>query len=127
MSNHVEPGYVFWGFTIPKNMIEIIQDYVNYGHSPGEFLTAVICNDLHTAIIHADDHSILNLRAYIGYFYNETPTECWGSYENMKAWTNKRGKHAQRKGSCRNTLSQPSAMEGIRRNQEYIDSQRIRF
>ena len=29
-----------------------------------------------------------NIPAYVGYFYNEAPSNCWGSSELMGAWMN---------------------------------------
>lgn len=81
-----DPGYVFWNFSIPKHMLEVIRKYVETGQRPGSFLTAVICNDLRTAVAQADDHNIVNLRAYLAYLHNEAPGDCWGSRENMLAW-----------------------------------------
>jgi hypothetical protein len=126
MSDHAEPGYVFWGFTIPKRMLEVLQRYINHGHRPGDFLTAVICNDLQTAISRADDHNVKNLRAYIGYLVNEAPGDCWGSYENMKAWIEKRGKNAEPAKIRRHSGRQLSTVDGLRASQEAPDVQRLR-
>ena len=86
------PAYQFWGFTIPKYMLEALKRYIDYGQRPGHFLTAVICNDLYSAVARADDHNVLNLRAYIGYLHNEAPSNCWGSYENMQKYINQKQK-----------------------------------
>jgi hypothetical protein len=67
-------------------MIESIQRYVEKGIRPGDFLTAVICNDLFEAIGRADEDNLRNLPAIVGYFYNKTPPPCWGSPQKMNAW-----------------------------------------
>lgn len=84
------PGYEFWGFTIPIYMLEAIKRYIEYGKKPGDFLTALISNDLKEAVGRADDHNVLNLKAFVAYFYNHAPSECWGSKEKMINWINKK-------------------------------------
>lgn len=73
-------------FYIPQRMMSGIKKYVEYGVKPGSFLSAIICNDLKTAVGKADGENIRNLPAYVAYFYNETPGECWGSRTAFKAW-----------------------------------------
>lgn len=79
-------GYQFRGFTIPMYILEVLKRYIEYGHQPGDFLTAVLCNDLRAAVGQADDHNIVNLKAYIGFLYQEAPPLCWGSKERMRSW-----------------------------------------
>jgi hypothetical protein len=75
--------YTFKGFRIRPDMLDILQRYIDHGIQPGSFLTAVICNDLRSAVSYADDENIANIPAYIGYLSNEAPIGCWGSYEAM--------------------------------------------
>ena len=77
-------------YTIPKYMKEGILRYLEKGIRPGDFLTAVICNDLRGALAHADDINIVLLPNYVRYFNWEAPSECWGSPEKMKKWILKR-------------------------------------
>ncbi len=72
--------------SIPKYMKESIEMYINKGIQPGQFLQAVICNDLKEAIGRADKESINLLPTYVSFFYNEAPSCCWGSKENFKNW-----------------------------------------
>ena len=78
--------YQFKYFHIPEYMMGGVTRYIEHGIPPGDFLTAVICNDLFEAISRADDTNMRNLPAYIGYFYNKAPSECFGSKEKMDAW-----------------------------------------
>ena len=78
--------YKFRQFYIPERMMGGIDRYINNRIRPGEFLCAVISNNLKEAVGQADDENILNLPAYVAYFYNEAPSGCWGSKEKMKAW-----------------------------------------
>jgi hypothetical protein len=77
---------VFRGQKVPAYMHEGIVMYVEKGVLPGAFLQAVICNDLKAACMNADDTNIELLLAYVCFFYNFTPSPCWGSKEKMEAW-----------------------------------------
>ena len=79
-------SYQFRQFHIRENMMEAIQRYIVEKIPPGDFLVAVIDNDLREAVSRADDENLENLPAFIGYFYNEAPGACWGSPERRKAW-----------------------------------------
>ena len=78
--------YTFQSFYIPDRMMPGIRRYVEEGVCPGRFLTAIIQNDLSEACGQADDENMENLPAYAAYFYNETPSSCWGSKKKMDAW-----------------------------------------
>jgi hypothetical protein len=80
--------YTFQDFYIPERMMPGIKRYIEERIQPGRFLTAVICNNLKVAVMYADEENVRNLPAYVAYFYNETPSTCWGSEEEMKAWIN---------------------------------------
>lgn len=82
--------YKFQKYYIPDRMMDGIERYIKYGVIPGDFLKAIICNDLKEAIGQADDENINNLPAYVGYFYNEAPADCWGNHKKMIVWVNKR-------------------------------------
>jgi len=79
---------MFW---IPDYMEDGIENYINYGLEPGGFLTAIICNDLKSAVMRADGQNIGNIPAYVAYFYNHAPIDCWGSYDLMVKWCEKGG------------------------------------
>ncbi len=81
-------SYTFRHWYIPERMMEGIQLYVEHGIYPGHFLRAVICNDLQEAVVRADDENVENLQAYVAYFCNEVPSDCWGSVQKMKDWIN---------------------------------------
>lgn len=78
--------YKFGEFYIPERMMGGLARYIAQGIPPGDFLSAVICNDLKEAIGRADDENIRNLPAYVSYLYNKAPSRCWGSSEKMRAW-----------------------------------------
>lgn len=78
--------YQFQKYHIPDRMMGGIERYVEHGVIPGDFLQSVICNNLKDAVGYADDENIDNLPAYIAYFYNAAPANCWGSNKRMLEW-----------------------------------------
>lgn len=79
-------SYEFRGFTIDADMMEGVRNYIDHGIEPGSFLSAVICNNLRAAVESADHRNIGNIPAFVGYFYNDAPSRCWGSSDKMIAW-----------------------------------------
>ena len=73
-------------YSIPERMRGSITRYIENRVIPGDFLQAVICNNLSEAVGRADDENIKNLPAYCNFFYNHAPFECWGSPEKMATW-----------------------------------------
>ena len=78
--------YTFRGFHIPSYMMESLQRYIENHQTPGNFLSAVLKNNLRKAIEMADDQNIHNLPAYIGFLYNHAPRGCWGSEAHFNQW-----------------------------------------
>ena len=95
MSEHVihdEPiaeAYRHHEWFIPEYTMTGLQRYINEGRPVGNFLKAVICNDLRLAVGYADDHNVNNLPAYTTYLHNEAPSGCHGSEAKYKAWIKK--------------------------------------
>lgn len=78
--------YTFNEFYIQDHMMEGIKRYVEDGIRPGDFLTAIICNDLTNSVWRADETNMRNIPAFVEYFYNRVPLSIWKSKENMEAW-----------------------------------------
>jgi len=78
--------YVFRTFYIPPRMMGGLQRYIENHIPPGEFLKAVIKNDLSAAVDRADEENLHNIPAYVGFLYNQAPSACWGSKENFEYW-----------------------------------------
>jgi len=68
MTEYGIPGYMHGG---------IVRYYEN-GIPPGDFLSAVINNDLKEACGRADGTNIDALKAYVMWFYNCAPMGTWG-------------------------------------------------
>ena len=73
---------------LPEHCRGGMKRYIEEGIPPGDFLEAVICNDLVQAFARADDTNITRLFDYANFLYNEVPSVCWGSKEKMLGWTN---------------------------------------
>lgn len=71
---------------IPDAILEGIRMWVDYGYTPGDFLQAVLRNDLQDACGRADDYNRWILFDIVSHLYNECPAPCWGSPEKVKAW-----------------------------------------
>lgn len=78
--------YKFNQYYIPERMMPGIRRYVEHGVEPGNFLSAVIQNNLSQAVGRADNENLKNIPAFVSYFYNECPLVCWGSKEKMEKW-----------------------------------------
>jgi hypothetical protein len=75
---------------IPEHMQAALRRYVLEGRRPGDFLTAVICNDLRNAVGRADETNLPLLKLYVQWLYNIAPGLCWGSTETMLKWMDER-------------------------------------
>lgn len=84
--NKIKLKYKFENFFIPLRMMGGIDRYIKQRIQPGEFLTAVICNNLKETVGQADEENMRNIPAYVSYFYNEAPADCWGSSDNFLKW-----------------------------------------
>lgn len=74
---------------IPVTMMEGIQCYIQKQCRPGTFLQAIIENDLKTAVVMADHINIRIIPAYVNYFYNNAPKDCWGHKGVIEEWFSK--------------------------------------
>ena len=76
---------------IPERMHGGLVRYIERGVPAGDFLMAVLRNDLRGAFDRADDENAQILRRYVMFLYNDAPAGCWGSPENVKNWIDSGG------------------------------------
>ena len=81
----------FKEFDIPAYMQGAIERYIMKGVIPGDFLVGVISNDLKKAVWHSDSTNSKLLRNYVMFFYNNAPSECWGSLNKIVLWSKNDG------------------------------------
>jgi len=65
--------------------------YIEEGILPGDFLTAVLSNDLMESFGRADDINRPRIYDYCVFLYNQAPSNCFGSPENVKNWVSRGG------------------------------------
>jgi hypothetical protein len=78
--------YVVRDFDARVDMIDALNRYINDGVPLGDFLYAVVTNNLSEAVSRADRDNLFNLPALVIYLYNEAPMDCWGSKESYESW-----------------------------------------
>lgn len=71
---------------IRPDTIETINNYVLKGWEPGDFVYAVLTNNLMEAFGRADEDNRHTLFAICDYVYNEVPSLAHGSPEKVAAW-----------------------------------------
>jgi glutathione S-transferase len=71
---------------VPPHLRDGLLRYVNDHERVGRFLTAVLENNLADAMARGDEESRAGLYAIVCWVYNEAPSACWGSLDNVKAW-----------------------------------------
>ena len=71
---------------LPEHCRDGMKLYIEDGIFPGNFLQAVICNDLVRSFSTADHINTFRLKDYARFLYWEIPTEAWGSMEKMNNW-----------------------------------------
>jgi hypothetical protein len=73
---------------IPPYMRDGLYMYVVNRVPPGNFLSALLSNDLNAAITRADDTNVNCLPNYMRWLYNYAPTTCYGSPEAFQTYLN---------------------------------------
>lgn len=69
-----------------QDNVDGVERYIEHGIEPGDFLQAVICNDLKEACVRADRTNQRLFFEIVFWFYNEAPEPCSGSAEKYRAW-----------------------------------------
>lgn len=77
---------------IPEHMREGVRTYLEHGQRPGDFLIAVLENNLVQSVARADHINITQIVEWVKFLYNEMPIGSWGSREKVKAWSKKGGR-----------------------------------
>lgn len=74
---------------IPQRIIDSLTRYADDHIPTGDFLRAVLENNLIEAVGRADDDNKRILPEIVEYCYNEMPSNCWGSKEDVEDWLKK--------------------------------------
>ena len=64
--------------------------YASEGHPVGDFLYAVLSNNLKNALGRADSDNERDIKEIVMYVYWEIPGDCWGSEKKVDDWLEKK-------------------------------------
>lgn len=81
-------GGLSYEAAIPHTGITTLRNYIFDGTPPGDFLRAVLSNDLMDAMSRADEHNRSALFHYCAILYNYMPGILHGSPEKVRNWIN---------------------------------------
>lgn len=70
----------------PEHNRDGMERYIEQGATPGDFLLAVLSNDLMGAFGKADPINMVNVQSIALWLYNTAPPRCFGSPENVAHW-----------------------------------------
>ena len=84
--NHIRREMMTDYSRLPEHCREGMKRYIEHGIIPGDFLQAVICNNLVETFAIADDTNIKRLCDYAFFLYWDAPSPCWGSKKKMSEW-----------------------------------------
>jgi hypothetical protein len=73
-------------YNVPQHTLEALDRYVNERIPTGDFLYAVLTNDLFGALGRADELNREHIWDICLYIYNELPSACWKTPEHVKTW-----------------------------------------
>ena len=76
----------FYEDKVPEHLLKGLIAWGNKHHRVGDFLTAVLSNDLWKAVAYADDDSMKSLKFIVMFIHNELPNNCHGSKQVVVEW-----------------------------------------
>lgn len=71
---------------LPTHMQSAAKAYVEHGLHPGDFLTAVLSNNLVEAFGKADDINFKRMSDWAAWLYSDCPRGAWGSWDAVESW-----------------------------------------
>jgi hypothetical protein len=78
---------------LPPHMRESVIGYLLHGWEPGNFLYAILTNDLVRAFATADTENTYNMFQWANWLYNYCPSAAWGSSDKVSDWIKSRKEH----------------------------------
>lgn len=78
--------YQFAAKGLPDHMEESITGYVFEGRPVGNFLQALLKNNLQMTFAYADEQNRKRIHQWVQFIYNDVPADCWGDDERIKNW-----------------------------------------
>lgn len=74
---------------IPPATRETIDAWIESGRPTGDFVKALLSNDLRGAFARADESNIEAMFHTVAYLWNNAPGSCWGSPDALELWERK--------------------------------------
>lgn len=71
---------------LPEHMWMPVARWIKYGAIPGNFLKALLKNDLCDTINRADSDNLRCMYVWVKWIQNAAPSGCYGSVEKFDAW-----------------------------------------
>ena len=71
---------------LPEHGRDTMKNYIMHGIPTGNFLSALMSNDLCETFGRADEFNRPRIYDYVFFLYNYAPSTCWGSREKVDAW-----------------------------------------
>lgn len=71
---------------VPPHFRESLDAWVADARPTGDFLCAVLENNLKEAIGRADENALAALPHIVAFLYNDAPSSSWGSPANVAEW-----------------------------------------
>ena len=72
-------------YPIRADIREALEAYADKGRGLGDFLTAIVENDLFEAVSRADYYNLISLRNICSFIYTYLPASCWGNPAKVQA------------------------------------------
>jgi hypothetical protein len=76
---------------VPEHMRDGLVLWIEHGIMTGNFMTALMENDLMEAMGRADDENANNIKSWCIFLYSYAPRGCFGSPERVKMWRSHKG------------------------------------
>jgi len=73
-------------YNIRPEILDSLYRYIDEGIPTGDFLRAVLENNLIESLGRADEGNRIALFDITSFLYNVAPAPCWGSPEKVKKW-----------------------------------------
>ena len=86
---------------LPESSRTAVAYWIMEGSAVGDFLLAVITNDLRKTVALGDPENVAALRDYVTYFHNFTPSGCWGNEVSYRTWRDAGGIKGINQGEMR--------------------------